>query len=118
MGISVEIISCGGTGTYWISAFKSGVTEIEAGGGIFCDIRCRKDFGVQHEYSLKVLSTVTSAPNENRIICDAGFKTFGSYANEPELVGFGSPKSLNLSAEHGTVFLNKPNKFPNIGERI
>ena len=118
MGISVDIISCGGTGTYWISAFKSGVTEIEAGGGIFCDIRYRKDFGVEHEYSLKVLSTVTSRPNVNRIICDAGFKTFGSYATEPEVVGFDSPKSLKLSAEHGTITFNKPNNFPKIGEKI
>ena len=32
-GISLDIISCGGTGTYWISAFAPGITEVEAGGG-------------------------------------------------------------------------------------
>ena len=33
-GHTIDIVSCGGTGTYWISAFHPGITEIEAGGGI------------------------------------------------------------------------------------
>jgi D-serine deaminase-like pyridoxal phosphate-dependent protein len=37
-GPPVEIVSCGGTGTYWLTAAMPGVTEIQAGGGIFNDI--------------------------------------------------------------------------------
>ena len=29
-GIKLKIISCGGSGTYWISAFAPGITEVEA----------------------------------------------------------------------------------------
>lgn len=34
-GIPVEIVSCGGTGTYLLTTAIAGVTEIQAGGGIF-----------------------------------------------------------------------------------
>ena len=34
-GLPVEIVSCGGSGTYWHTAFQPGVTEIQGGGGIF-----------------------------------------------------------------------------------
>ena len=61
-GLPVEIVSCGGSGTYWHSAFQPGVTEIQAGGGIFCDITYRERFEVPHEFALTVLSTVTSRP--------------------------------------------------------
>ena len=30
-GVPIDIVSCGGTGTYWITAFVPGVTEIQAG---------------------------------------------------------------------------------------
>ncbi len=42
-GLPVEIVSCGGTGTYWITAKLPGVTEVQAGGGIFCDVHYRRD---------------------------------------------------------------------------
>ena len=117
-GIPLEIISCGGTGTYWISAFQPGITEIEAGGGIFCDAHYRHHFGVDHEYALSVLATVTSRPTPNRIICDAGFKTMGGTHGEPELQGFGEVASFKLSAEHGTITLKQASTAPRLGDKI
>ena len=118
VGIAVDIISCGGTGTYWISAFAPGITEIEAGGGILCDAHYRHHFGVDHEYALKVLATVTSRPSTTRIICDAGFKTMGSSHGEPELVGFSELAAFKLSAEHGSITLKAPSATPRLGDRI
>jgi D-serine deaminase-like pyridoxal phosphate-dependent protein len=40
-GLAAEIVSCGGTGTYWITAALPGVTEVQAGGGIFGDVHYR-----------------------------------------------------------------------------
>lgn len=71
-GLPVDIVSCGGTGTYWITATLPGVTEVQAGGGIFCGIHYRQAYGVRHAYALSVLTTVVSRPTPTRVICDAG----------------------------------------------
>ncbi|MFB3040413.1 MAG: DSD1 family PLP-dependent enzyme [Candidatus Poribacteria bacterium] len=117
-GMPIDILSCGGTGTYWLSAFQPGITEIQAGGGIFCDVRYRTVFGVEHEYALTVLSIVTSRPTPTRIICDAGKKTMSSDASVPQPIGIVGVKSVALSAEHGTVELAEPNEKPFVGDRI
>src|SRR6266851_1660241 len=71
-GLPVDIVSCGGTGTYWITARLPGVTEIQAGGGILADVVYREVMGVDHEPAATILATVTSRPTPTRIICDAG----------------------------------------------
>ena len=117
-GIPVEILSCGGTGTYWISAFHPEITEVVAGGGIYCDILYRNHFGVDHEYALFVLATVTSRSAPTRIICDAGRKTMSGDAAEPQPIGIPNVELISLSAEHGTIQLKQPNDLPRIGDRI
>ncbi len=117
-GLCVDIVSCGGTGTYWISAFHPGITEIEAGGGIFGDVRYRTVFGVEHEDALTVVSTVTSRPTPTRIICDAGKKTMSSDAAVPEPIGIPNVTFVGLSAEHGKIELSAPAETPRVGETI
>ena len=117
-GLPVEIVSCGGTGTYWISAFAPGITEVEAGGGIYGCGRYRRDFGVDLEPALTILTTVTSRPDANRIICDAGFKSSGRGFGEPEILGCGVVESFKSSAEHGSIFLAQDNPSPRPGEQI
>ncbi len=117
-GIPVDILSCGGTGTYWISAVQPGITEIEAGGGIFCDIRYRTNFGVEHDYALTVFSTVTSRPTATRLICDAGRKTMSADAGTPTPIDVPGVESVGLSAEHGTVQFSEPTPQPAVGDRI
>ncbi|MBI2942181.1 MAG: DSD1 family PLP-dependent enzyme [Chloroflexi bacterium] len=117
-GLPVEIVSCGGTGTYWITAHLPGITEIQAGGGVFCDILYRQGMGVDHEYALTVLTTVTSRPNPTRIICDAGKKTMSSDGAVPEPIGVGKVKSVSLSAEHARIDLDEPNTALRVGDRV
>jgi len=117
-GIPVHILSCGGSGTYWISAFAPGITEIEAGGGMYGCVQYRKNFGVEVEPALTVLSTVTSRPTEDRIICDAGFKAAGKGAPDPELKGVGIPYSVSFSAEHGVITLSQEVTQPRVGDTI
>src|SRR5262249_6774198 len=66
-GLPVDIVSCGGTGTYWISAKLPGVTEVQAGGGVFGDAHYRTNYGVDHECALTILTTVLSRPTSTRI---------------------------------------------------
>jgi D-serine deaminase-like pyridoxal phosphate-dependent protein len=117
-GLPVDIVSCGGTGTYWLSATQPGVTEIQAGGGVFCDVHYRKDFGVEHPYALTIVTTVTSRPTPNRIICDAGKKTMSSDAAMPEPLGLGAIRSARLSAEHGNIELEAPNETLRVGDQL
>lgn len=117
-GLPVEIVSCGGTGTYWITAKLPGVTEVQAGGGIFCDVHYRTDYGVPHEYALTIWTTVISRPTPTRIICDAGWKSMGRHPNLPEPLGVGELASLTLSAEHATIDLRNPTDAPRVGDRV
>ena len=117
-GLPVDIVSCGGTGTYWITAGQPGVTEIQAGGGVFCDVHYANDFGVAHPYALTIMTTVTSRPTPNRIICDAGKKTMSSDAAMPEPIGVGAVKASRLSAEHGIIELAEANDTLRIGDRL
>lgn len=117
-GIPIEILSCGGTGTYWISAVQDGITELQAGGGIYSDIQYRHNFCVEHDYALTVLSSVTSRPVPDRIICDAGKKTMSTDAAVPEPSGIENVESVKCSAEHGIINLSAPADGPAVGEQV
>lgn len=117
-GFAIEIVSCGGTGTYDIAADVSGITEIQAGGGIFGDVRYRDLYHVDLDFALTVLSTVTSRPNPRRIICDAGKKALSTDAGMPMPLALPALASIGFSAEHGKLELVEDAKRPAVGERI
>src|SRR5690606_8163290 len=74
-GVPAPSVSCGGTGTYWLSAKCPGVAEFQAGGGIFSALRHRREFAVPNDCALTVWTTVSSRRSPKRIIVDAGWKT-------------------------------------------
>ncbi|HEY7139605.1 MAG TPA: DSD1 family PLP-dependent enzyme [Methylomirabilota bacterium] len=117
-GLPVEIVSCGGTGTYWISARLPGVTEVQAGGGIFGDVHYLQDYGVKHEQALTILTTVASRPSPTRIVCDAGWKSMAVHPTLPAPLGVGEVRRLNVSAEHATIELAAPSARPEVGDHV
>lgn len=117
-GIPVFIVSCGGTGTFEISAMIPGVTEIQAGGGIFGDVRYRTIYHVPLNYGLCVLSTVTSRPTDRRVICDAGKKAMSTDAGTPIPIDLPPVERVGFSAEHGKIELVAPSATPRIGDHI
>jgi len=117
-GFSIAIVSCGGTGTFRFTTRLPGVTEIQAGGGILSDVRYRTKCHADLPYSLTVLTTVISRPNERRIICDAGKKAMSSDAAIPLPLGVESVRSVNLSAEHARVELDQPNHSLRVGDKL
>ncbi len=116
-GLDVEIVSCGGTGTHQFSRQYSEVTEIQAGGIIFNDMYY-SSLGLDREYALAVLSTVTSRPQQNRIVTDAGKKTMSSDTAMPEPRGVKDVESISFSAEHGVITTTSPNTDLNIGDTL
>ena len=115
-GLQPKIVSCGGTGTYWMSVKQPGITEIQAGGGIFSDVRYATQFGLDHPYALTVLSTVTSRPTATRIICDAGKKSLSVDGALPVPIGMDDQYELRMSAEHAVIELAAPNLSIKVGD--
>lgn len=116
-GFPIPIVSCGGTGSYTISAHIPGVTEIQAGGGIFGDITYR-GWGAGTECSLFIHTTVVSHPTVERAVVDAGRKTMSSEHNMPEVKDIPGAKLTGLSAEHGTLALEPPATALCVGDKI
>ncbi len=109
-GLPVDIVSCGGTGTFPFCAQQPGVTEIQAGGAIFSDMHYRTHYHLDFPCALTVLATVTSRPTPTRVILDAGKKTMSSDAAMPQPVELNAA-SFRLSAEHATLELPFPSEF-------
>ncbi len=105
-GMTVGIVSGGGSGNYMFAASLDGLTELQAGGGCLMDqfygVLCHLD-ELGFEYALTILTTVTSRPTAERVITDAGFKTLsaGEAGRQPFLVERPDWELEYLSAEHG-----------------
>lgn len=116
-GLPIDIVSCGGTGSYWVTARQPGVTEIQAGGGVLGDVMYRQRFGVDHDCALRIIATVTSRPTPQRVICDAGRKTMSADSATPEVQGL-AVTAARFSAEHGALTLAEPSDAPAVGDRL
>ena len=114
-GIAVGIVSCGGTGTFLTASGMNGVSEVQAGGGIFGDALYRQlDVPVRSALSLQVI--VTSRPAPDRIVVDAGRKAIDPTASPPEVVGIEGVTGIGLSAEHGTIRLDGEQDALRVGD--
>jgi D-serine deaminase-like pyridoxal phosphate-dependent protein len=116
-GIPIEIVSCGGTGTYLTTSAIDGVTEIQAGGGIWGDA-IYLDLGANVKPALTLVAQVISRPTPTRVIVDAGRKTVDPSNRAPIPIGIEQAQPIALSAEHGTIHLAEPSDSPKIGDKI
>lgn len=115
--LPVEIVSGGGSGTYLTSAKLSGLTEIQAGGAIFCDATYLS-WGVDTTPSIFVQTMVTSCPTPDKVIFDAGFKALPAWGERtPQPVGVSDFKDFRTSAEHGTLLFDAPNDRFVVGDK-
>lgn len=117
-GIPVEIVSCGGTGTYPVTSTIDGVTELQAGGGVFGDLRYRETFKLPLEQALTLHATVLSRPTPRRIVCDAGWKYHGYHPMQSQPLHLPGKTHLAFSAEHLTLDCTTDVPGFAIGERI
>jgi D-serine deaminase-like pyridoxal phosphate-dependent protein len=117
-GISVEMMSFGGTGTYNFVAEYSEITEIQAGSYVTMD-STYKNIGVPlFECALSLVSTVTSRPTSDRAIIDAGLKVLTNDQGLPEVYGLEGVTLAKLSAEHGHLHIEDPNVSLRVGQRV
>jgi D-serine deaminase-like pyridoxal phosphate-dependent protein len=116
-GLPVEVVSAGGTGTYLTTAGISGVTEIEAGGGIWGDISYLR-LGANVEPALSLMIQVISRPTPTRIITDTGRKSIDPTNTVPQIRDLETTGVYGFSAEHGTINLAIGSSTPKIGDRL
>ncbi len=113
-GLSPEIVSAGGTGTFDVTGAWPDVTEVQAGSYVFMDGKYRSvrpDLGPP---ALSLLTTVIARHDPYAVI-DAGMKSLSSEFGPP--VGKDLPvKAVHLSEEHGHVVLGDVDLSP--GDRI
>jgi D-serine deaminase-like pyridoxal phosphate-dependent protein len=119
-GHDAAIVSCGGTGTFPYCARQPGVTEVQAGGGVFSDVHYQQHYHYDRPPALTLLATVTSRPTPTRLVIDAGRKAMSGDAALPEPLGLPQPLAhpLRLSAEHATLELAGPSQTPRVGDRL
>ncbi len=117
-GHAVEIVSCGGTGTYPFCIRQPGVTEVQVGGAIFSDMHYRTHYHADFPCALTILSTVISRPTPTRIVLDAGRKALSGEAAMPEPLALPEIRRLKLSAEHATIELSAPSAQPRVGDTV
>ena len=82
--IACRIISAGGSGSYQYTADIAGITEIQAGGGIFaCQYYTRMCQVQGHLPAIRVLASVVSRPAGDRAILDIGQKSISQHQTPP-----------------------------------
>lgn len=118
-GIPCEIVSAGGTGSYQFTADCPGVTELQAGGGIFADPFYQLKCGVTGlQYALTVLATIVSRPVRERAILDSGRKTLNPDIHMPLVKGYPDAEVVQMSAEHCKVKLGPESQNLKIGDKV
>ena len=121
-GMAVGIVSGGGSGNYMFAASLDGLTELQAGGACLMDPFYGKLCHLEElgfEYSLTILTTVTSRPTRERVITDAGFKSLSAREEgQPILLDRPGVELDYLSAEHGVWRRGPDSAEVGIGDRL
>ena len=118
-GLDCSIVSAGGTGSYQITSDCDGVTELQAGGGIFADPMYVQNMALKnHTYSLTCLATVVSRPSLNQAVLDAGRKSQHPDFTKPLVKGHPGATVTHVSAEHCQLELGGEARDLKIGDKV
>jgi D-serine deaminase-like pyridoxal phosphate-dependent protein len=117
-GLKCRILSAGGSGSYQYTADIPGITEIQAGGGIFaCQYYTQVCHVVGHLPAITILASVVSRPSPDRAILDIGQKSVSQYRTPPILRDYPDCQITALSAEHTTLTTSSTSVLQ-IGEKV
>jgi D-serine deaminase-like pyridoxal phosphate-dependent protein len=116
-GIGVDIVSCGGTGDYSISATFPGVTENQAGSYLLMDT-WYAPFAPDFRQSLSVLATVISKTPGERIVVDAGVKAISGERGLPSVKDISGLRLKALHAEHAPIEIVDSGVMVEVGDKI
>jgi D-serine deaminase-like pyridoxal phosphate-dependent protein len=98
-GLEIQLVSLGGTLDYATAGSLESITEIRAGVYALLDARSRSVLP-ELQPAARVLTTVTSRPQPDMAITDAGQKAVGIDLGLPEVDEVSGVTVLGLNAEH------------------
>jgi D-serine deaminase-like pyridoxal phosphate-dependent protein len=101
-GLAAEVVSGGGTATYYVTGANPQVTEVQAGSYSLMDCRHERLVPGTFRVALTVLATVVSR-HGNTVVLDAGRKALGTEFGPPPLVGHPSGRVRSYAEEHCIV---------------
>lgn len=123
-GLEPEIVSGGGTGSYYFESNSGVYNELQCGSYAFMDAdygRIRDENGAridqgEWENSLFILTSVMSHAKSDKAICDAGLKAQSVDSGLPFIYGRDDVKYIKCSDEHGVI--EDPNGVLTINEKL
>ena len=123
-GLSTEIFSGGGTGTYNIDHEVRGLTDIQVGSYVFMDAQymaiggASGDVYSDFENSLTILTTVLNAQYEGGATTDAGAKACTINQPWPIVKGETGMTYRSGSDEFGTLRYDDPSRTYKLGDKL
>ena len=125
LGMPIEIMSGGSTGTYNIDTELDGMTELQCGSYVFMDKEYRdvggKSGPVYDDFAcaLTVMATVISKVYDDHATVDAGIKAFAKDRKfDAEVKGITGVNFSAGSDEHGIITLVSPSREIKHGDRV
>ncbi len=124
VGLTPELVSGGGTGSYYFESNSGVYNELQCGSYAFMDADYgrildesgnRIDRG-EWENSLFILTSVMSHAKPDKAICDAGLKAQSVDSGLPVVVGRDDVKYIKCSDEHGVI--EDPDGVLTINEKL
>lgn len=123
-GLDPELVSGGGTGSYYFESNSGVYNELQCGSYAFMDA----DYGRIHdqggkridqgewENALFILTSIMSHAKADKAICDAGLKAQSVDSGLPFIYGRDDVKYIKCSDEHGVI--EDPNGVLKINEKL
>jgi D-serine deaminase-like pyridoxal phosphate-dependent protein len=116
-GLSVDVVSIGGTHDYEIAGATAGVTEVPAGAYALMDAKY-KPSRPHLTPAAKVMATVTSRPEPGTVILDSGKKAIGDDTGMPLVEALPDHTVAALSAEHGRLMVEDGDSPLKLGDKV
>ncbi len=117
-GLTLDIVTTGGTGTCEICAEFDCVTEVQPGSFVFMDAAYRNAIGTTYGNALSILSTVISRPATDRAVIDAGLKSLSNDSGNAEPKAYSSMRYRPAGDEHGILEWHDLDLRLDIGTRL
>jgi 3-hydroxy-D-aspartate aldolase len=119
-----EIIGGAGTGTFAIEAASGVYNELQVGSYVFMDTEYARIRGgdgrpyAEFEHSLFVLASVISVPTADRVIVDAGLKSYSAERGPPWVHDRPDVEVTGVSDEHGKLKVGPHARPLSLGEKV